>query len=58
MMQKNLFQIIKHYNRNNIIFSNSKKQTKITAIDFVTLLEAEPNSKRFLKISEDQFKAL
>jgi hypothetical protein len=38
MMQKNLFQMIKHYNRNNIIFTNSKKQTKIVAIDFVTLL--------------------
>jgi len=38
MMQKQLFQMIKQYNRNNLIFVNSKKQTKLTAIDFVTLL--------------------
>ena len=50
-MQKSLFQMVKHYNRNNIIITNSKKQTKISAIDFVTLLESETNPKRFLKIS-------
>lgn len=32
--------MVKHYNRNNIIITNSKKQTKISAIDFVTLLES------------------
>lgn len=57
-MQKNLFQMIKHYNRNNIIITNSKKQAKLSAIDFVTLLEGEANPKRFLKISEEQFKSL
>lgn len=50
--------MIKQYNRNNIIICNSKKQTKLAAIDFVTLLETEANPKRFLKISEGQFKAL
>jgi len=50
--------MVKHYNRSNIIITNSKKQSKLSAIDFVTLLESEPNSKRFLKISEDQFKSL
>jgi len=58
IMQKNLFQMVKHYNRNNIIITNSKKQAKISAIDFVTLLESETNPKRFLKISEEQFKSL
>lgn len=57
-MQKSLFQMVKHYNRNNIIITNSKKQTKLSAIDFVSLLESETNPKRFLKISEEQFKSL
>lgn len=50
--------MVKHYNRNNIIITNSKKQAKFSAIDFVTFLESESNPKRFLKISEDQFKSL
>ena len=37
-MQKSLFQFIKQYNRNTIIFTNSKKQAKLTAIDMVSLL--------------------
>jgi len=55
MMQKNLMQTIKHFNRSNIVFVSSKKQAKLTALDFVTLLESDQNSKRFRKIPDTQY---
>ena len=56
MMQKNLIHNIKHYNRNSLIFVDSKKQAKYTSLDFVSILSTEQNPKRYKKISDDQMK--
>lgn len=61
MMQKNIIQNIKHYNRNAIIFVSDKKQAKFTSLDFVSLLSMDSsdnssNAKRFRKIPDDQMK--
>ena len=63
MMQKNIIQNIKHYNRNAIVFVSDKKQAKLTSLDFVSLLSMDTSSnsdtsyaKRFRKIPDDQMK--
>jgi hypothetical protein len=38
MMQKNLIHATKHYNRSTLVFVDDKKQAKLTALDFVSLL--------------------
>lgn len=58
MMQKNLINNVKHYNRNALVFVDDKKQAKLTALDFVSLLSIEPNPKRYRKIPDDQMKKL
>ena len=59
MMQKNIIQNIKHYNRNAIVFVGDKKQAKFTALDFVSLLSMDgsggdnsSHAKRFRKIPD------
>lgn len=56
MMQKNLIHNAKQFNRTALVFVDDKKQAKLTALDFVSLLSVEQNPKRFLKISQDQMK--
>ena len=55
-MQKNLMHTIKHYNRSTLIFTDDKKQAKLTALDLVSLLSLDQNPKRYRKISDDQMK--
>ncbi len=55
-MQKNLIHNVKHFNRNALVFVDDKKQAKLTALDFVSLLSIEQNSKRLRKIPDDQMK--
>lgn len=50
MMQKNLINNVKYYNRNAIVFVDDKKQAKLTALDFASLLSTEQNPKKFRKI--------
>lgn len=60
MMQKNIIQNLKHYNRNAIVMVSDKKQAKLTSLDFVSLLSMDSDksahAKRFRKISDEQMK--
>ena len=55
-MQKQLYQNMKIYNRNNIIFVNDRRQAKLTALDMVTLINSDSHNKRFMKMSEEDLK--
>ncbi len=57
-IQRNIINHAKHYNRNSIVFVNDKKQAKLSALDFVSLLStsSESNAKRMRKISDEQLK--
>jgi hypothetical protein len=54
MMQKNLMQSVLHYNRSTLVVVNDKKQARITALDLVSELSTDSNSKRLKKISDKQ----
>jgi len=57
MMQKNLMQSVLHYNRSTLVVvndKNDKKQARITALDLVSELSTDSNSKRLKKISDKQ----
>lgn len=56
MMQKNLVNNSKHYNRNTLVFVEDKKQAKLTCLDFVSLLSLDQQPKKFRKISDEQMK--
>ena len=56
MMQKNVINNVKYYNRNAIVFVSDKKQAKLTALDFVSLLTVDINPKKYRKIPDDQMK--
>lgn len=56
MMQKNVINNLKHYNRNALVFVSDKKQAKLTSLDFVSLLAIDPNPKKFRKIPDDQMR--
>jgi pre-mRNA-splicing helicase BRR2 len=54
IMQKSLMQNVLHYNRSTLVVVNDKKQARMTALDLVSELAAEPNPKKLKKISERQ----
>lgn len=56
MMQKNVINNLKHYNRNALVFVSDKKQAKLSSLDFVSLISIDNNPKRFRKIPDDQMK--
>jgi hypothetical protein len=56
MMQKNLVNKVKYYNRNCIIFVNDSKQMKLTALDCVSLLSLEEDHKKLRKFSDKELK--
>ena len=41
MMQKNVVNMVKSYGRNAVAFVSDKRQMKLTALDFVTLLSID-----------------
>jgi len=47
-------QNVLHYNRSTLVVVNDKKQARMTALDLVSELAAEPNPKKLKKISERQ----
>lgn len=57
MMQKNLMQNVLHYNRSTLVVVSDKKQARITALDLVSELAAEPAPKRLKKINDRQMEA-
>lgn len=58
MMQKNVIHNVRHFNRNALVVVNDKKQAKLTALDFVSLLSVDSNPKKYRKIPDDQMKVL
>ena len=52
MMQKNVINTIKHYGRNAIAFVSDKKQMKLTALDFVSLLSIDEEPKKLRNMSD------
>lgn len=55
-MQKQVYQNIKLYGRSSLIFVNDRRQAKLTALDMVTLINSDSNSKKFMKMSEEDLK--
>lgn len=55
-MQKQLFQNIKQHSRSALVFVNDRRQAKLTALDLVTLVGADANSKKLMRIPEEQMK--
>jgi hypothetical protein len=50
-MQKQAYQNIKTYNRSTLVIVNDRRQTKLTAIDLVTLISSDTNPRRLVKIT-------
>ena len=51
-MQKNVIHSIRYYNRNAITFVSDKRQMKLTALDFVSLLSIDEEPKKLRKIND------
>ena len=50
-MQRSIINQVKHFNRSSIVFVSDKKQAKLTALDFVSLLSTSTsNPKRMRRI--------
>lgn len=56
MMQKNVINTTRFYGRNAITFVSDKKQMKLTALDFASLLSIDEQPKRLRKIDDKQMK--
>ena len=48
--------MVKSYGRNAVAFVSDKRQMKLTALDFVSLLSIDEQSKRFKRIEEKQMR--
>jgi len=48
-MQRSIVNQIKHFNRNSMVFVSDKKQAKLTALDFVSLLSTSTNSPKRMR---------
>lgn len=54
MMQKNVIHNVRYYNRKTITFVSDKRQMKLTALDFMSLLSIDEEPKKLRKKINDE----
>ena len=53
-MQRSIVQNAKHYGKKSVVFVNDRRQAKLSALDFVSLLSTDNNPKRLRKMNEEE----